>query len=107
MLSKIAVDLNFYFYTNQIFSYIHLPQFAIFHILFHATFVRDKPKLKKSPSDAALHKKVSMTTPAYCIDKDEIVMDHEVVRSATPNYFQMAGNTAIAGAKRASIPIKR
>ena len=78
----------------------------VVRILFHATFVRDKPKLNKSPSDAALHKQVSMTTPAYCIDEDVLVMDH-IVRSASPNYFQMAGNTAIAGAKRASIPIKR
>ena len=44
---------------------------------------------------------------AYSIDEDELVMDHEVVRSASPNYFQIAGNTAIAGAKRASAPIKR
>ena len=43
---------------------------------------------------------------AYSIDEDELVMDH-VVRSASPNYFQIAGNTAIAGAKRASAPIKR
>ena len=62
--------------------------------------------MKKSSSDAALHKKVSMAM-AYSIDEDELVMDHEVVRSASPNYFQIAGNTAIAGAKRASAPIKR
>lgn len=62
--------------------------------------------MKKSPSETALHKQVSMTT-AYSIDEDELVMDHEVVRSASTNYFQIAGNTAIAGAKRASAPLKR
>ena len=100
--------MAFYFCTNQICSYVHLPQVTIFDVVpisFHVTFVRDKPKLKKSPSEAALHKQVSMAT-ANSIDEDELVTDH-VVRSASPNYFQMAGNTAIAGAKRASIPIKR
>ena len=98
-----------HFCTNQICSNVHLPQVTIVDVVpisFHVTFVRDKPKLKKSRSEAALHKQVFMAT-ANSIDEVELVMDHIVVRSASPNYFQMAGNTAIAGAKRASIPIKR
>ena len=97
-----------HFCTNQICSNVHLPQVTIVDVVpisFHVTFVRDKPKLKKSRSEAALHKQVFMAT-ANSIDEVELVMDH-VERVASPNYFQMAGNTAIAGAKRASIPIKR
>ena len=60
--------------------------------------------MKKSPSETALHTKVSL---AHSIGEDEVVAYHGVVRSGSPNYFQMASNTAIAGGKRASVPMKR
>ena len=78
-----------------------------FLLLFCFIFVRDIPKIKKSSSEPTnlTNKEVSMTTTYYSLDED--VLNHEVTPSGSSNYFQIAGKSAIAGAKRASKPVKR
>ena len=63
--------------------------------------------MKKSSSEPTnlTNKEVSMTTTYYSLDED--VLNHEVTPSGSSNYFQIAGKSAIAGAKRASKPVKR
>ena len=80
-----------------------------FLLLFCFIFVRDIPKMKKSSSEPTnlTNKEVSMTTTCYSLDEDVLVLNHEVTPSGSSNYFQIAGKSAIAGAKRASKPVKR